>query len=361
MTEMFKILGDEGRLEGQLPAGLGEEDFRRIYYLLNLTRAFDDQAHTLVRQGRISFYAGSRGHEAAQVGSGYCLHPEDWVFPSPHRELGVHLAKGATVFEIMSQSFGSDTDPTHGRQMPNHFGSRKLNIVPPSTAVGTRIPHAAGVGWAAHCKKDPMVAVAYFGDGATSMSEFHVGLNFAAVFKSQAVFFCINNMWAISTPLDRQMSVQTIAERAAGYGFPGVLVDGNDVLAVYEVMKQALERARAGLGPTLIEARVCRLCAHTSFDDDRRYRTAEEIEEGERKEPIGRFRRFLQLQGLWSETWEQEINAKIHELVDAETLQAEQAQSPAAETLLDHVYYEPIANSKEKAARPSHAIVEQDQ
>jgi len=351
MSDAYKILREDGSVEGRIPPELGEKDFRRIYHLLLLTRAFDDHAFTLVRQGRISFYAGSRGQEAAQVGSGYILQPQDWVFPSPHRELGVHLAKGATVFEIMSQYYGRDSDPTHGRQMPNHFGSRKLNIVPPSTAVGTRIPHAAGVGYAARCKKDPMVAVAYFGDGATSMSEFHVGLNFAGVFKSQAVFFCTNNYWAISTPLNRQMAGKTIAERASSYGFPGVLVDGNDVLAVYEVTKRALDRARSGEGATLIEACVTRLCAHTSFDDDRRYRNAAEVEEGERKEPLGRFRRFLQQQGLWTEAWEQELTRSLRKLVEEEALKAEQAPPPSPDTLLDHVYFEPAGKPQPQEAR----------
>lgn len=337
--EMYRILSEEGELIGEVPEGLGEQDFRRMYELLLLSRAFDEEALSLVRQGRITFYAGSRGHEGAQVGSGYALEPQDWIFPSPHRELGVHLAKGATVFEKMSHYFGRATDPTQGRQMPNHFGSKELNIVPPSTAVGTRIPHAAGVGWAARQKNDPMVAVAYFGDGATSMGEFHIGLNFGAVFRSQAVFFCINNLWAISTPLDRQMAVPTIAERAAAYGIPGVLVDGNDVLATYEVMKTALDRARGGEGPTLIEAKVVRLCAHTSFDDDTRYREPEEVAEGERVDSIPRFRGFLQKQGLWTEEWEQELLESSRRHVLEEIERAEAAPLPDPETLLDHVYY----------------------
>jgi 2-oxoisovalerate dehydrogenase E1 component alpha subunit len=240
----------------------------------------------------------------------------------------------------MSQFLGRATDPTQGRQMPNHFGSRKLNIVPPSTAVGTRIPHAAGVGWAAKVKNDPTVAMAYFGDGATSMGEFHAGLNFAGVFKTQTVFFCINNMWAISVPMHRQMAIATIAERARAYGFPGVLVDGNDVLAVYDVTRQALDRARHGLGPTLIEARVCRLCAHTSFDDDRRYRSAAEIEEGERKEPVERFRRFLEHHGIWNADWDQKTRRNIQELVDVETMRAQDAPLPDPETLLDYVFFQ---------------------
>jgi TPP-dependent pyruvate/acetoin dehydrogenase alpha subunit len=224
--------------------------------------------------------------------------------------------------------------------MPNHFGSRELNIVPPSTAVGTRIPHAAGVGFAARCKNDPTVGVAFFGDGATSMGEFHIGLNFAAVFKSQAVFFCINNMWAISVPLDRQMGVPTIAERAAAYGFPGVLVDGNDPLATYEVMKTALDRARSGAGPTLIEARVVRLCAHTSFDDESRYRDAAESEEGEKSDSLVRYRAFLESQGLWDADREAELAERSRQLIDQATTEAEAAPLPAPDTLERHVFYE---------------------
>ena len=337
---MHRLIAEDGTLEGAIPAGLGESDLLEIHRLLHLSRAFDDQAFKLVRQGRISFYAGSRGHEGAQVGSGYALAPHDWVFPSPHRELGVHFAKGATPFEKMSHYFGRATDPTQGRQMPNHFGSRALNIVPPSTAVGTRIPHAAGVGFAARCKGDPTVGVAYFGDGATSMGEFHIGLNFGAVFRSQTVFFCINNLWAISTPLERQMGVPTIAERAAAYGFPGVLVDGNDPLATYEVMTTALDRARAGDGPTLIEARVVRLCAHTSFDDESRYRDAAEAEEGARLDSLVRYRAFLEKQGLWDADREAELAETARREIDEATAAAEAAPLPSPDTLERHVFYE---------------------
>jgi TPP-dependent pyruvate/acetoin dehydrogenase alpha subunit len=324
-----QVLREDGTVVGQIPLGLTEDDFRCIFRLLLLTRALDEHILSLAPQGRISAHASSRGHEGAQVGSGYGLNQDDWVFPSPHRELGVHLAKG---FEFRFQMLGRDSDPTHGRQMPNHFGSRKLSIVPPSTAVATRIPDAAGVGWAARQVKKSTVAVSYFGDGATSMSEFHVGLNFAGVFKNQAVFFCINNFWAISTPLERQTAGHSIAERAAAYGFPGVLVDGHDVLAVYQVTQQALARAREGADPTLIEARVTRLCAHTSFDDERRYRNPAELEEGERK---SRSDVFLQNQGVWTDAWEQESSHSIRALVLEETSRAESSPAPAPETLLD--------------------------
>ncbi len=337
---MHRLIAEDGTLQGKVPTGLAEADLLEIHRLLHLSRAFDDQAFKLVRQGRISFYAGSRGHEGAQVGSGYALEPHDWVFPSPHRELGVHFAKGATPFEKMSHYFGRATDPTQGRQMPNHFGSRALNIVPPSTAVGTRIPHAAGVGFAARCKGDPAVGVAYFGDGATSMGEFHIGLNFAAVFRSQTVFFCINNLWAISVPLDRQMGVATIAERAAAYGFPGVLVDGNDPLATYEVMKTALDRARAGDGPTLIEARVVRLCAHTSFDDESRYRDAAETAAGQKLDSLVRYRAFLEKQGLWDAGREAELAAAARRQIDEATTEAEAAPLPEPDTLHRHVFHE---------------------
>lgn len=338
--EMHRLIAEDGALLGEVPAGLGDDDLLEIHRLLHLSRAFDDQAFKLVRQGRISFYAGSRGHEGAQVGSGYALEPHDWVFPSPHRELGVHFAKGATPFEKLSHYFGRSTDPTQGRQMPNHFGSRELNIVPPSTAVGTRIPHAAGVGFAARCKGDPTVGVAYFGDGATSMGEFHIGLNFAAVFKSQAVFFCINNLWAISVPLERQMGVPTIAERAAAYGFPGVLVDGNDPLATWEVTKRALDRARSGDGPTLIEARVVRLCAHTSFDDESRYRDPAEIAAGEKLDSLVRFRAFLERQGLWDAEREADLAAACRRRIDEAAAAAEAAPLPAPDTLHRHVFHE---------------------
>src|SRR5207247_2136170 len=206
-------------------------------------------------------------------------------------------------------------DPQHGRQMPNHFGSRDINYVTTSSPVGTQIPHAVGAAWAAKIRKDDVVSLAYFGDGATSEGDFHSGMNFAGVFKTPTIFFCKNNQWAISVPIARQTASKTIAQKAQAYGFEGVRVDGNDLLAVYAATKAAADKARAGGGPTLIEALTYRMGPHSSSDDPTRYRATEEVDRWREKDPIDRMRKYLELKGLWSEADDDRLRAEIDDLI----------------------------------------------
>src|SRR5256712_11441598 len=208
---------------------------------------------SLQRQGRIGFYVPSTGEEAAQVGSAMALEKRDWVFPA-YREPGAALWRGFSVATLIAQAYGNAQDPQQGRQMPNHYGARDINYVPVSSPVGTQIPQAVGVAWAAKIRKEDIVTLTYFGDGATSEGDFHAGMNFAGVFKNPTIFFCKNNQWAISVPVSKQTASKTLAQKALAYGFDGVRVDGNDLLAVYAVTKAAADKARSGGGPPMIEA-----------------------------------------------------------------------------------------------------------
>ena len=260
-----------------------------MYRTMALVRAIDDRMIKLQRQGRIGFYGEARGQEAGGVASAAALRPDDWLFPAL-REVGAALYRGFPLEKYMAQCFGTAGDELKGRQMPCHYGFRAGNFVPLSSCIGTQIPHAVGVAYAAKYRKEDVVAVAYMGDGATSEGDFHVGMNFAGVYKAPVIFFCQNNQWAISVPVSKQTASESIAIKAEAYGFPGVRVDGNDAIAIYEVTRDAADRARKGDGPTLIEAVTYRMGGHSSSDDATRYREKKEVEEWKRKDPVDRLR-----------------------------------------------------------------------
>ena len=271
-----------------------------VYRLMVLARVTDERCLMLQRQGRIGFYAPLMGQEAAQIGASRALAPQDWVFPA-YRELAVALARGVSLRAIFDQLLGNADDAIKGRQMPNHFGFRDVNFVVASSPIGTQITQAVGAVMAAQRRHDSIVTIAFFGDGATSSNDFHAGLNFAGVFQTPTIFFCQNNQWAISMPRERQTRSATLAEKASAYGFPGVLVDGNDVRAVYEAVRDARSRALSGLGPTLIEAEVYRFGPHSTSDDPKRYRTDEQLNAAKERDPIGRLKAELVAAGKWSE------------------------------------------------------------
>jgi len=281
----------------------------------------------------------AQGHEAAQVGSAYALKPgEDWVLPY-YRDIGVALTFGFTAREVFLDAFARADGPSSGgRQMPAHFASPRLNIASVSSPVATQIPHATGVALAAKIKGERTVAVTYFGEGATSKGDFHEAMNFAAIHHLPVIFFCENNGWAISTPPAKQMPVAHVADRASAYNMPGILVDGTDVLAVYGVTRRAAERARAGEGPTLIEARVHRLAPHTTDDDDRRYRSDADRAEARQHDPLPRYERALRAAGILNDEAVEEMRDRVaREVAEA----AEFAEASPAPNPLDatrHVY-----------------------
>jgi 2-oxoisovalerate dehydrogenase E1 component alpha subunit len=319
--------------------GLSAPQLVELYYKMALSRAVDDRLWLLNRQGKVPFIVTGQGHEAAQVGSAYALRPgEDWALPY-YRDLGVVLTLGMTSREVFLDAFARADGPSSGgRQMPAHYSCPRLNVASVSSPVATQLPQATGVALAAKIKGERTVAVTYFGEGATSKGDFHEALNFAAIQRLPVIFFCENNGWAISVPAGRQMAVERVADRAAGYNVPGVSVDGTDVLAVYGATRAAVERARAGEGPTLIEARLYRLAPHTSDDDDRRYRPEAEREEARQHDPLPRYERALRARGVLNDGLLAEVRERIaREIADAEAF-AEASPVPRAEDATLHVY-----------------------
>jgi pyruvate dehydrogenase E1 component alpha subunit len=276
------------------------------YALMVLSRTTDERCLMLQRQGRIGFYAPLLGQEAAQVGCAMALTLDDWIFPA-YRELAVALVRGASLKSIMDQLMGNSADLTKGRQMPNHFGFANQHFVTASSPIGTQITQAVGAAMAAQRRRQAIVTVPFFGDGATSSNDFHAGMNFAGVFRTPTIFFCQNNQWAISLPREKQTHSKTLAEKADAYGFPGVVVDGTDVRAVFRAVAEARQRALRGDGPTLIEAQVYRLGPHSTSDDPKRYRSDAEVAEWKAKDPLVRFRGELVAAGLLDEAGDQKV------------------------------------------------------
>jgi len=337
--ELLQVIKPTGEYVQEMEPEIPKQDLRRLYGLMVLARNLDIRGLQLQRQGRIGFYIGWLGQEAAQLGSAYALKPEDWVFPA-YREMSAALLRGLTIKQLMNQYFANAEDIQKGRQLMNLFGSKSINFVTGSAPIATQIPHAVGAAMAAKIRGDPIVTLVYFGDGATSENDFHTGMNFAGVFKAPTIFFCQNNHWAISVPYERQTAAETIAIKAKAYGFEGVRVDGNDILAVYRTTKEAVDKAREGGGPTLIEAVTYRMGPHSSSDDPKRYRTEQEIEEWQRRDPIVRFRRYLEKKKIWSESDEKKAQEDANKEIDEAVAYAEKIPKPAIETLFTDVYEE---------------------
>ncbi|MFZ0698588.1 MAG: thiamine pyrophosphate-dependent enzyme [Thermoplasmata archaeon] len=324
-----------------------EDRIVEMYRTEVLARAMDERCLTLQRQGRIGFYVPLSGQEAAQIGSGYALDPSDWIFPA-YRELGLALVRQVPVKSLIDQFMGNSADLTKGRQMPNHYAFREQRFVSGSSPIGTQIPQAVGAAMAAKKRGDPIVTITFFGDGATSSNDFHAGLNFAGVFSAPTIFFCQNNGWAISLPREKQTHSKTLAEKADAYGLPGVVVDGNDVRAVYRAVREARARAIAGGGPTLIEAQVYRFGPHSTSDDPSRYRTEEEVKKARERDPV----LLLQSELIRTGVLTKDSNAKIWEEVKAEIARAiEAAESTSA--------MDPLSFFDDVFARPTRALEEQ--
>ena len=336
---------------------LSDEELRDLFVGMLRIRVVDDRMLKLQRQGRISFYGAASGQEAAVVGSARALQDRDWVVPAL-REGGVLLLRDWPLELYVAQCFATHRDVCKGRQMPAHYSDRSVRVVSWSSCIATQLPHATGMAMAARIRGDDVVVMGYMGDGATSESDFHTALNFAGVSSAPVVFFCQNNQWAISLPLDRQTASETIAIKAEAYGFPGVQIDGNDVLAVLEATSEAAARARRGDGPTLIEALTYRMGAHSTSDDPTRYRDSREVDEWAARDPIDRYRNFLDRAGLWNERWERGLREEMESEI-LETIRIVETQSPPApDTLFQDVYAAIPRHLAEQAAsfldRPVH-------
>ena len=274
-------------------SGLDAADAQRIYRYMLLARTISEKSWLLTRLGRVLFSMPCDGQEAADVASAYALDRDnDFIVPYA-RDLGAMLVKGMTTQEVMLNMFGKAADPNSGgRQMPMHWGHKKLGIFSMGSSVATTIPRAAGVALASKLRKQNAVPIVYFGEGAASEGDFHEGLSFAGVHRLPVVFFCNNNGWATSVPVNLQNAERQVAKKAKGYGFPGVTVDGLDPLTVYDAVKQAIVRARSGKGPTLVEANTIRMMPHSSSDDHLRYRSQEDLDAERKLDPLPRFRDF---------------------------------------------------------------------
>lgn len=321
--------------------GLSDETVLDMFVTMVLARKIDERMWLLNRAGKIPFVISCQGQEAAQVGAAFALdRNKDYVLPY-YRDLGVVLTFGMTARELMLSGFAKAEDPNSGgRQMPGHFGQKKNRIVTGSSPVTTQVPHAVGVALAGKMEGKDLVAFVTFGEGSSNQGDFHEGANFAGVHKLPVVFMCENNKYAISVPIEKQLSCEKVSDRAIGYGMPGETVDGNDPLTVYEAVKRAAERARRGEGPSLIETVSYRLTPHSSDDDDRSYRSREEVEDSKKRDPLITFSAYLKDVGVLSDDKEKEIYNKVQALVDEATDYAENAPYAEPEHALKYVYGE---------------------
>lgn len=343
---MISILKQDGKAKGK--HGLDNDSLTDLYCWMTKLRTIDARMMNLQRQGRIGFYGLSTGEEAAVVGSAYALRPEDWIFPAL-RQGGAALMRGMPLSIYIAQIYGNSLDVQKGRQMPVHYSYRGANFVSWGSCIGTQLPQAVGAAWAAKIKEDPIVVMGYMGDGATSEGDFHVAMNFAGVKQAPVVFFCQNNQWAISVPFSGQTASESIAIKAEAYGFEGIQVDGNDVIAVYEVTKEAVDHARGGGGPTLIEAVTYRIGGHSSSDDPTRYRDESEVEEWQDRDPITRLRKHLEAAELWDDSKQDALENELNDEISAAIREAEAAEPPPIESIFEDVYADLTPNLKEQS------------
>lgn len=336
---LFRVLRDDNTADPETDPLLPPEVLRRIYREMKRLRMLDERMILMQRQGRVGFYGACTGQEAVPIATGMALAEQDWVFPAL-RESAIMLVRGFPLTTYLAQVYGNSLDVLKGRQMPSHMSGRVVNQVSWSSCIGPQLPHAVGAAWAAKLKKDDVVTVGFMGDGATSEPDFHSAMNFAAVFKTPCVLICQNNQFAISVPARRQTASETFAIKGRAYGMPSVRVDGNDVLAVYRAVSDAVALARSGGGPTFIECLTYRIGAHSTSDDPTRYRPEAEVEAWKKKDPIDRFRNFLMASELLTEDEERAMEGEIQAEILAAIAEVEPAPPPARETIFDDVYKE---------------------
>jgi pyruvate dehydrogenase E1 component alpha subunit len=336
--KMYQILKPDGTLQPDGEPPISDQETLDFYQKMLFIRLADQRCLMLQRQGRFGTYAPIWGQEACQVGSASMLQKSDWIFPA-FREIGATLTMGVPLKDYLLYWMG------------NEMGSRApegINMVPVSVPVGTQIPHAVGAAWAGKIKGDKIVTLTYFGDGATSKGDFHEGMNFAGVFKIPTIFFCQNNQYAISVPRSRQTASRTIAQKAIAYGFDGIQVDGNDLFAVIRVTREAVQKARSGGGPTLIEGVTFRFGPHTTADDPTKYRTEEEIAPWKPRDPLVRLRIYLREKGLWNEEVEKRMTEEAQKGIDAAVQEAETVPAPVPEEIFQYVFAEMTPTLKEQ-------------
>ena len=328
--EYLSILDEKGELDASLEPDIPEELLLKLHRAILLSRKFDERLLNLQRQGRIGTFPPICGQEAAQLGAIALLRPSDWMVPA-FREAAAEVWRGRSLESVIIYYNGYD----EGAEIPP-----EVKNLPISVPVGSQIPHAVGLGWAAKYRQTDDVAMTFFGDGATSEGDFHEGLNFASVFQAPVIFVCQNNQWAISIPVASQTRSKTLAQKALAYGMPGIQVDGNDILAVYAAAKEAVDRARSGRGPTLIECVTYRMAMHTTADDPKRYRTEKEVDMWRKRDPILRFQKYLVNKGILLEDKIAGIESEVLEEIQVAIDRAEEQMKALGDPIdmFEHAY-----------------------
>jgi len=327
--ELRSVIDEDGDVEG-----LGEQELLDLYRSMVLLRTYDERSLVYHRQGRIGTYAIFWNHEAMQAGSAHALDDGDWIFPS-YRESAIGLLRGMPPATVLHWWRGHPA---------GWWNPADYNVASICVPIATQIPHAAGLAWGKKLKGERACALTYFGDGATSEGAFHEGANFAGVMRAPLILFCNNNQWAISTPVSQQTHADALVDKAAGYGIPGVRVDGGDVLAVFEATREAVERARAGEGPTFIEAVSYRAAPHATADDPRSYIDLERVELEKRNECLGRYERYLRRHSVLDDELEAEIKSEALEAMRAGIAAAEAEPEPDVGLVFEHAYANPPAS-----------------
>lgn len=359
-VSLIKVMREDGRglrkgTKGPLP---NDETLLGIHRAMLTTRLMDDRMLKLQRQGRVAFVGSSTGQEAAIHASAAAFGADDWIF-SALREGGVTIQRGMPIREYVAHMFGNAEDTAKGRQMPNHFQCKDVNFPSWSSVLGTQLPHAVGAAVAMQRRGEKSVTCAYSGDGATSSCGFHSAMNFAAVMKAPVVFVVIDNGWAISVPSAVQTAAKSYGTKAVAYGMPGVDVDGNDVLAVWQTVREAVERARAGEGPTLLNLRSYRMGGHSSSDDPTRYRADEEVEYWAKRDPLTRVEAYLAKQGLLQQAARETMAEEITEAIAEAVTHAETVGPPALETLVEDVFQVPPKHLSKQVVEALRIVAEQ--
>ncbi|MHC4196686.1 MAG: pyruvate dehydrogenase (acetyl-transferring) E1 component subunit alpha [Planctomycetota bacterium] len=337
-VQYLQVMDCDGNVDKKLMPSLSHQQIKELYELMVLVRMFDDKAFKLQRQGRLGTYLQAKGQEASQVGAAYALKEEDWLFPSG-RDVGTLITRNHPLHMLLQYRGGDE----RGVKAPEG-----LNNFPITIPVSTQIPHTTGSAWASKMLGERAVHMTFFGDGATSRSDFHEGLNFAGLFKVPAVFICENNGYAISLPRARQTAAETLAQRAFSYGIEGIQVDGNDVFAVYSAAAHAVEKARQGGCPTLIECVTYRTAGHSTSDDDLKYRSKEEVEEWQKKDPIERLERYMRGNRLLTDKSREDVLQRVRQRVEKAVEDYENVAPPRPIDLFTNTYARPTNELKEQ-------------
>ncbi len=337
-VEYLQILDENGNCDEALMPNLSNDEIRKIYEMLVLIRTFDQKAFNMQRQGRLGTYIQFKGQEACQVGSAFALNDDDFIFPM-YRNSGLLIARKHPIVQVLQYWNGDE----RGSVSP-----KNVNNFPISIPVGTQTVHAAGAAFAAKLRNTRQVSVVYFGDGATSKGDFHEAMNFAGVFNVPAIFICENNQYAISVPRSKQTHSDTIAQKAIAYGIAGIQIDGMDIFAVIKAVKDAVDNARAGKGPTLIECYTYRMADHSTSDDASRYRPKEEMDSWLKKDPIERLEKYMLSRKLLDDSYKQKVLAQSQEIIEKAVTEFEKIQPPDPKDIFRYVFAELTQQQKEE-------------